>query len=260
MHLGTNGSQFFVTTVPTPHLDGKHVVFGELLSGKSIIRQIENIKTVPDDKPARDCVIVDCGELSGAEYDNATAKAPDATGDPYEDFPDDERKDGDDFKGPEILKIASALKEMGTKAFKANDLSTGLAKYQKGLRYLQEYPEPLENDPADLGAQLEALRITLHTNSALLQLKLKQFADAETSASNALAFKGIKDADKGKALYRRAVAKKEQKDEEGAVEDLQEALKVVPQDAAIVNELQAVKKKQQDRAAKEKAAYSKFFA
>jgi peptidyl-prolyl isomerase D len=55
---GTNGSQFFVTTVNTPHLDKKHVVFGEVINGKSIIRQIENLKTQSGDKPLHDAVII----------------------------------------------------------------------------------------------------------------------------------------------------------------------------------------------------------
>lgn len=257
IHIGTNGSQFFVTTVPTPHLDGKHVVFGEVLGGKSIIRTIENTPTSSNDKPNKDCTIVDCGELTGQEYEKAAEKVPDSTGDPYEDFPEDQ---GEDIPGLEIVKIANDLKTRGTDAFKKGDIALGLAKYQKGLRYLHEYPEPLENDAPELGPALASLRIALHSNSALLQLKLNEFTDAEKSATNAIAVPQIKAPEKGKALYRRALARKGLKNEEDAVADLEEALKFVPEDAAVKNELAAVKKAAADRAKKEKAAYSKFFS
>ena len=59
----TNGSQFFITTAEAPHLDGVHVVFGQVISGKEVIQEIEELQVDKKNRPLQDARIVKCGEL-----------------------------------------------------------------------------------------------------------------------------------------------------------------------------------------------------
>ena len=257
----TNGSQFFITTVPTPHLDGKHVVFGEVIAGKSLVRKIENARTLEGDRPAKPIVIVNSGELSPNEtLESSGAAGPDAYGDAYEDYPDDLDEDTT-LDAKTVLRIAGDCKGYGNAALKAGATSTAVEKYQKGLRYLNEEPET-DKEPKDIVLGLEGLRFTLHNNSALVHTKTESWDDAIASATSALAVRSeaVKDQDRAKALYRRGLAHVALKDDDAALADFGEAAKLVPGDGAVARELGTVRKRVEGKERKQKEAIKKFFS
>ncbi|XP_064637039.1 peptidyl-prolyl cis-trans isomerase D-like [Lineus longissimus] len=250
----TNGSQFFITTVPTPHLDGKHCVFGKVLKGRGIVRELEHQETGENDKPVKECSIGDCGVVPPGEDISCADVVDDGTGDVYQDYPED--NDLDFKQTDKIVEAVEVIRKSGNTHFKNQDFVKAQNKYDKALRFLQTMEEEADMNEETLQDLKKSSYLPIFLNIAACALKLKNYQDVLFYCEDALKIAP----DSTKALLRRAQAYKASQDWDLAQKDLEEALKIEPEAKDIKQMLAKIKAEQQAYKKKEQQKYAKMFS
>jgi len=256
----TNGSQFFITTVKTPHLDGKHVVFGKVVQGMGVLKEMENQPVDERDRPRKPCVIAGCGELDEDEGCCASATGccvGDADqGDVYPNYPEDALdlnvKDKELF-----IRVISAIKDAGNEAFKAGDFEGAKKKYLKAIRY-SDFSVTRANHTREEEHELKrSCLIPVHSNLSQTLIRLRDFDEAIRHCDRVISL----EVGNIKAYFRKGVSLKEKKLFEDAVETLERGLKMEPTEGerkALMGEVVKCKKLHAAQMEKVKNTYAKM--
>jgi len=188
----------------------------------------------------------------------------------------------------QIFSIASSVKTIGSDYFKKGDYATAAEKYTKvsllkpqvlsidlpilvnrvtyrlfsilsaqAIRYINELSG---GEDESLTTQYNSLKISCYLNKAAAELKLSDYEAVEKGTSTVLEMDGLTDTDKAKALYRLGVARGKLGKTDEALQNLEEAQKLSPNDPGIAKEIAIVKKRVAELKAKEKQMYSKMFS
>lgn len=252
-------SQFFITTHPQPHLNGKYTVFGQVIHGKSVVREIEDVKTENNIPIKSNTVrIIDCGEwnetmpvpIVNACYDKIG-------GDVYEEHPDDDTHI--DKESSELVYIASTtIKYSAGLLFKQGRKRDALLKYKKCLRYVMEYI-PDEDQEPEWNKKYQELRKQIYLNLSLVSKQLNDYMKSVDYATYVIDMANSTDSDKAKAYFRRGSSLLNEKKYDSAMSDLKAAKSLTPNDPLVEKELETCVRLIENKKRKEKSQYSKFF-
>ncbi|KAH7517940.1 hypothetical protein FEM48_Zijuj09G0117600 [Ziziphus jujuba var. spinosa] len=217
----TNGSQFFITTTRTSHLDGKHVVFGKVVKGMGVVRSMEHVTIGENDCPTVDVNIVDCGEIPEGADDGISNFFKD--GDVYPDWPADLNDSPSELAW--WMTAVDSIKAFGNDNYKKEDYKMALRKYRKALRYLDICWEK-DGIDEEKSSCLRKTKSQIFTNSSACKLKLGDLKGALLDTDFAM-----RDGDNNvKALFRQGQAYMQLNDIDAAVESFKKALDLEPND------------------------------
>ncbi|CCE62069.1 hypothetical protein TPHA_0B03970 [Tetrapisispora phaffii CBS 4417] len=254
----TNSSQFFITVGVQPHLNGKHTIFGKVLFGKHVVRTIENVSIDKDGFPEQCVLVKDCGiwdESMGVPLYNACNDK--IGGDVYEEDPnDDSNFDHDNFE--ESYNASNIIKESGSLLFKKKDFKNSLFKYQKSLRYVNEFMPDMDMDKNNC-LKFTTLKSKLYLNMSLNYYNLKMYDECMTYANYLLDLDNIPDIDQAKAYYRRGNSYLMKKRYEDALASYKLCKEKNPEDKVIDQKIESVKSLIEANIEKTRKNLSKFF-
>ncbi|CAH0493610.1 unnamed protein product [Peronospora farinosa] len=164
----------------------------------------------------------------------------------------DDDHDTRKLKKPERMRMVVKNKEEGNELFRDGNHKHAAARYVKALTHASKFFDLSESDQAEV----DAIKLSLYLNLAQCYLKMENYAKTVANCNEALAV----DAKSVKALYRRATAYEKENKLELAVDDVNAALLLAPQDRAVVKLDERLKERLRRQLDKEKKMWSKAFA
>lgn len=258
----TNKSQFFITTYPQPHLNGKHTVFGRVIHGKSVVREIENVNTDSENVPklSERVIIYNSGIWNeGDEVPIYNASYDPIGGDIFEEYPDDDAHI-DKESSESVYHASTKIKESGGLLFKKGEKQQAFLKYKKCLRYVMEYFPDQDQEP-DWFAKYEDLKKKLYLNLSLVCLQLKNFKKCIDYSSYLIDMKSkLNPQELAKAHYRHGCGLVNTKKYKEGLKELAIAKELIPDDAVITREYENCEKLMEQQKKEERSKYAKFFS